>query len=357
MAFNPYPNLSGQVNLVAPNRSVTTPGRRPLADVSVVGEAYRNMGQVISNLGGKAAEVALRAKLDDERLAHDEATLAFASGLNQHEMDMRNNPQKYANMKYEDMQSNYMGDFGPDGTLISTIIKPYEDKPELQKSIKNTLTQMGLSSASTAFRVHSTYREKQIETEINSNLEEKRTQAFLLAQQQNPDIKAIEKIETDFFKSLEPYKTLTDPRKEFYKNKLYESMADGTLISHKVRNPNPSDYLNFLNSERGQGIVKLASFPAIYQAYTGALQGVTDRNKAQAESAQRALFISTLQHNPSAIIENVEKDKVVIKQKERTAQNSKKNNPLLFHLLQMIGLQARLHLGEVQNQQRLLILP
>ena len=137
MAFNPYPNLSGQVNLVAPNRSVTTPGRRPLADVSVVGEAYRNMGQVISNLGGKAAEVALRAKLDDERLAHDEATLAFASGLNQHEMDMRNNPQKYANMKYEDMQSNYMGDFGPDGTLISTIIKPYEDKPELQKSIKN----------------------------------------------------------------------------------------------------------------------------------------------------------------------------------------------------------------------------
>ena len=333
MAFNPYPNLSGQVNLVAPNRSVTTPGRRPLADVSVVGEAYRNMGQVISNLGGKAAEVALRAKLDDERLAHDEATLAFASGLNQHEMDMRNNPQKYANMKYEDMQSNYMGDFGPDGTLISTIIKPYEDKPELQKSIKNTLTQMGLSSASTAFRVHSTYREKQIETEINSNLEEKRTQAFLLAQQQNPDIKAIEKIETDFFKSLEPYKTLTDPRKEFYKNKLYESMADGTLISHKVRNPNPSDYLNFLNSERGQGIVKLASFPAIYQAYTGALQGVTDRNKAQAESAQRALFISTLLHNPSVITENVEKDKVVIKQKERTAQNSKKNNPLLFHLL------------------------
>ena len=107
MAFNPYPNLSGQVNLVAPNRSVTTPGRRPLADVSVVGEAYRNFGQVISNLGGQAAELALRAKLDDERLAHDEATLAFASGLNQHEMDMRNNPQKYANMKYEDMQSNY----------------------------------------------------------------------------------------------------------------------------------------------------------------------------------------------------------------------------------------------------------
>ena len=46
--------------------------------------------------------MALRAKLDDERLAHDEATLAFASGLNQHEMDMRNNPQKYANMKLEE---------------------------------------------------------------------------------------------------------------------------------------------------------------------------------------------------------------------------------------------------------------
>ena len=260
MAFNPYPNLSGQVNLVAPNRSVTTPGRRPLADVSVVGEAYRNFGQVISSLGGQAAEIALRAKLDDERLAHDEASLAFASGLNQHEMDMRNNPQTYANMKYEDMQTSYLGTFGPEGTLIKSIIKPYEDKPKLQRSIKNTLTQMGLSSASTAFRVHSAYREKQIETEVNSNLEDKRTQMFLLSQQQNPDVKAIATLQVDFENSLEPYKTLGDSRKEFYKNK--------------------------------------------------------------------------------------EQQKTV-----------KKMNQCCSICFQMIGLQARLHLGEVQNQQRLLIRP
>ena len=333
MAFNPYPNLSGQVNLVAPSRAVTTPKIPTPVDTSVVGEAYRNFGQVITQLGGKAAEIALRAKLDDERLAHDEASLRFGAELNSMEMDMRNDPQKYANMKYEDMQTGYMGTFGPEGTLIGEITKPYEDKPKLQKSIKNNLTQMGLSSASTAFRIHSGYREKQIETEVNSNLEDKRTQAFLLAQQQNPDIKAITQLRDDFLNSLKPYKTLTDPRKQFYENKLYESIADGALISHKLRNPNPSDYLNFLNSEKGQEIVKVASFPSVYQAYTGALQGVTDKTKAQAESAQKALFISTLQHNPSAIIENVEKNKVVIKQKQRTAQNSKKQESMLFHLL------------------------
>ena len=348
MAFNPYPNLSGQVNLVAPNRSVTTPGRRPLADVSVVGEAYRNFGQVISNLGGQAAELALRAKLDDERLAHDEASLAFASSLNQHEMDMRNNPQTYANMKYEDMQSSYMGTFGPEGTLIGSIIKPYDDKPKLQKSIKNTLTQMGLRSASTAFRIHSGYREQQIETKVNAFAKNIRNQMFIAAQghfeeKGGETEELIKGYGEQLNQFLAPYKTLTDSAKEKIREYTIQGSADGALIAHRNRLSDPRKYLEFLNNKDGPSkkILETASYDAVTSAYQYAISGTANLDQKEEASAQKALLIrtlSTVDGNPSAIIQHtLDENGLVKKQSDRRKSyfdnKNDEYNMFLFHEL------------------------
>jgi len=348
MAFNPYPNLSGQVNLVAPNRAVTAPAKTPLADVSVVGEAYRNFGQVITQLGSKAAEIALRAKLDDERLAYDEASLVFAGGLNQYEMDMRNDPQKYANMKYEDMQTNYMGQFGPDGTLISTIVKPYENKPKLQKSIKNNLTQMGLNRASTAFRIHSGYREQQIETEVNAFAKGIRNRMFITAQGHFEEKGGeTEKMIDEYIKELndfmDPYKTITNDTKEKIREYAIQGAADGALIAHRNRLSDPKKFLNFLNDETSASkhILETASYTAVTGAYEYALSGTANLEAKEEASAQKALLIRTLNGvdgNPSVIFEHTLDEHGLVKrqsQRKKEYEENKKNkeNIFLFHEL------------------------